>query len=222
MSARFGLAGIPVAAVLMALPACSSKAPPLYDSPPVLVNREEITAAMTAVGAGLEAKVVLQVRVDDRGYVREARVEKSSGLPELDDAAVWIGEQMRFEPARHDGKPVASLVEVPVTFDVVSRVVRPPKLKNAAVVEAIMARDYPDLRGTAQFRIQIGAEGWVKNLRTHRPSDEAVLAPARELIEDYLEFWPGFKEGREITAWAYLTLEFAGEFSRVYMAESDT
>ena len=133
MSARFGLAGIPVVAVLLALPACSSKSPPPYDSPPVLANREEITAAMRAIGAGLEAKVVLQVRVDDQGFVREARVEKSSGLPELDDAAVWIGEQMRFQPARHNGKAVAALVEVPVTFDVVSQVVRSPKLKNAAV-----------------------------------------------------------------------------------------
>ena len=129
---------------------------------------------------------------------------------------------MRFEPARHDGKPVAALVEVPVTFDVVSQVVRSPKLKNAAIVEAIMARDYPDLRGTARFRIQIGAEGWIKNLRSRRGSDEAVLAPARDLIDDHLEFWPGYKEGREITAWAYLTIEFAGEFSRVYMEESDT
>ena len=222
MSARFGLAVFSVAAVLLALPACGGKAPPPYDSPPILANRDEITAAMSAVGAGLEAKVVLQVRVDDQGYVREARVEKSSGLPELDDAAVWIGEQMRFQPARHDGKPVAALVEVPVTFDVVSQVLRPPSLKNAAVVEAIIARDYPDVRGTARFRIQVGAEGWVKNLRTRRNSDEAVLATARELIEDYLEFWPGYKEGREITSWAYLTLEFAGELSRVYMEESDT
>ena len=222
MSARFGKAITPVAAVLLALPACSSKAPPVYDSPPVLANREEITAAMRAVGAGLEARVVLQVRVDDRGYVREAMVVKSSGLTELDDAAMWIGEQMRFQPARHDGKPVAALVEVPVTFDVVTQVVRAPKLKNAAMVEAIIARDYPDLRGTARFRIQIGAEGWVKNLRTRSGSDEAVLAPARKLIEDYLEFWPAYKEGREITAWSYLTFEFAGEFSRVYMQDSET
>ncbi len=222
MTARFGLAGIPVAAVLLALPACSSKAPPLYDTPPVLANREEITAAMRAVGAGLEAKVVLQVRVDERGYVREARVEKSSGLRELDDAAMWIGEQMRFHPARHGGKAVAALVEVPVTFDVVSQVVRSPKLKNAAVVEAIMAREYPDLRGIARFRIQIGAEGWVKNLRTRPGSDGAAVSAARKLIEDYLEFWPAFKEGREITDWAYLTLEFAGELSRVYMEEAGT
>ena len=49
-----------------------------------------------------------------------------------------------------------------------------------------------------------------------------MLSPARKLIEDHLEFWPAFKEGREITAWAYLTLEFAGSLSRVYMEEADT
>jgi len=222
MSARFGLAGIPVAAVLLAFPACSSKAPVVYDSPPVLANRDEITAAMSAVGAGLEARVVLQVRVDDEGYVREARVQKSSGLEELDLAAVWIGEQMRFQPAVHDGKPVAALVEVPVTFDVVSQVIRPPKLRNAQVVQAIIARDYPDLRGTARYRVQIGAEGWVKELRTEKGSDEQVLQTARKIVLDFLEFWPGYREGREITAWARLTIEFAGDHTRIYMEEYDT
>jgi TonB family protein len=222
METRFGLTLISVAAVLLAIPACSSKAPQLYDSPPILANREEITAAMSAVGAGLETRVVLQVRVDDKGHVREARIVKSSGTEDLDLAAVWIGEQMRFQPAVYKGKAVAALVEVPIRFDVVGQVVRTPKLRNAQVVQAIIARDYPDLRGTARYKIQIGAEGWVKELRTERGSDEQVLQAARKIVLDYLEFWPGYKEGREITAWARLTIEFAGDNTRIYMEEADT
>ena len=83
MNARFGPAFVSMTAILLAISGCSSKTPTAYDSPPMLANREEITAAMHAVGAGLEARVVLQVRVDERGYVREALVAQSSGMPEL-------------------------------------------------------------------------------------------------------------------------------------------
>lgn len=222
MSARFGKVCVPMTAVLLAVLACSGNPPPAYDSPPVLANREEITAAMSAVGAGLEARVVLQVRVDEEGYVREARVVQSSGMPELDDAAQWIGEKMRFKPAMHEGKPVAALVQIPVRFDVVSHVVRAPRLRNAAEVEAIIGRDYPDLRGTARFRIQVGPEGWVREVKTRQPSDREVMSAAQKLIGDWLKFSPAYKEGREITASVYLTIEFAGEYSRVYLESDET
>jgi len=222
MNARFGPAFVSMTAILLAISGCSSKTPTAYDSPPMLANREEITAAMHAVGAGLEARVVLQVRVDERGYVREALVAQSSGMPELDDAAVWIGEQMRFRPAQYQGQPVTALVEIPVSFDVVSEVVRPPKLKNAAFVEATIASNFPDLRGTARFRVQIGSQGEVLQTRERRPSDREVLGAAQDLIEDFIEFWPGYNASGEITAWIYLTIEFAGEHSRVYLEASET
>ncbi len=121
MSARFTRAMLPAAAVLCPILACGGNPQPVYDSPPTLANRDEITAAMAAVGAGLEARVVLQLRIDEHGYVQDVRVSRSSGNEELDDAATWIGEQMRFEPARHEGRAIAALVEVPVTFDVVKQ-----------------------------------------------------------------------------------------------------
>jgi TonB family protein len=222
MFARFGLAVFPVTAFLVGAPACSRNPPPAYDSPPVLANREEITAAMRAVGAGLEARVVLHLRVDEKGYVRDVRIADSSGLPELDDAALWIGEQMRFEPARYEGKPVAAWVEVPVTFDVVSRVVRAARLRNAEEVAAIMARDYPDLRGTARLRVQVGAEGWAKEIQERRPYDRDVMRAARELIEERIKFWPAYKGGRQVATWVNLTVEFAGPKSRVYIDKSET
>lgn len=222
MFARFGLAVPPLTAFLMAALACSRNPPPVYDSPPVLANREEITAAMRAVGAGLEARVVLQVRVDDKGYVRDVRIAHSSGLPELDDAAMWIGEQMRFEPARYKGKPVQAWVNVPVTFDVVRRVVRAPKLRNAEEVAAIMARDYPDLRGTARLRVLVGAEGWAKHVQERRPFDREVMSAARKLLEEHIRFWPAYKEGRQVAATIDLVVEFAGPDCRVYIESSET
>lgn len=222
MSTRFSLSVLPAAAALCSILACGGNPQPVFDSPPTLANRDEITAAMAAIGAGLEARVVLQLRVNDRGYVEDVRVARSSGNDELDDAATWIGEQMRFLPAKHEGREVAALVEVPITFDVVKQVVRPPRLRNAQYVEAIIARDYPDVRGTARFRLQIGTEGWVGKVEERFPSDEEVLSLARELLDDHIKFWPAYREGRQVIGWVNLTIEFAGELSRVFLESSET
>jgi TonB family protein len=213
---------LPAAAVLCSILACGGNPQPVYDSPPTLANRDEITAAMAAIGAGLEARVVLQLRINDRGYVEDVRVARSSGNDELDDAATWIGEQMRFQPARHEGRATAALVEVPITFDVVRQVVRPPRLRNARHVEAIIARDYADLRGTARFRLQIGTEGWVGKVEERFPIDEEVMSVARDVLEDHIKFWPAYREGRQVIGWVNLTIDFAGEFSRVYLEGDET
>jgi hypothetical protein len=129
---------------------------------------------------------------------------------------------MRFEPAQYEGRAVAALVQIPITFDVVKEIVRPPRLRNAQHVEAIIARDFPDLRGTARFRLHIGAEGWVVKIEPRYPSDESVLRAARELLDDHLRFWPGYKEGRPVTGWVNLRIEFAGELSRVVLDGTGT
>ncbi len=123
---------------------------------------------MRAVGAGLETRVVLLLRVDEAGRAQDLRIVRKSGVPELDDAALWIGEMMRFEPARYQGRPVPAWVEVPVTFDVVTPVIHPPRLRNAEVVAAEIARDYPDLRGVARFRVEVDGVGWVSGVRDRR------------------------------------------------------
>jgi TonB family protein len=217
MSARFVRSALSATAVLCAALACSGTPPPAYDTPPILANRDEITAAMSAIGAGLEARVVLQLRVDEQGYVRDVDVSRSSGNEQLDDAATWIAEQMRFRPAQHGGTAVPALVEIPVTFDVVKNVVHAPRLRNARQVEAIIARDYPDLRGTARLRLQIGTQGWVMVVEDRSPSDREVLPAAHQILEDRIKFWPAFREGRQVTGWVNLTIEFAGELSRVYL-----
>lgn len=222
MSARFSLSVLPAAAAVCLTLACGGNPQPAYDTPPVLANRDEITAAMMAIGGGLEARVILQVHIDDRGYVQDVRVKRSSGNEELDDAASWIGEQMRFEPAKNEGQAVAALVEIPITFDVVKEIVRPPRIRNAEHVEAIIARDYPDLRGTARFRLLIGAEGWVGKVEERSPSDDSVLRAAREVIDDHLRFWPAYKEGHAATGWVHLRIEFAGELSRIVLEQAET
>lgn len=72
---------------------------------------------MVARRMGAEGIVVLRVFVYPDGSVGEVVVNRSSGFSILDDSALTtVRERWRFVPARLDGRPVESWVEVPIRF----------------------------------------------------------------------------------------------------------
>ena len=71
---------------------------------------------MAAREQRLEGVVVLSVLVRPDGRVDDARVAISSGAPVLDDAALSAVRTWLFAPATRAGRPVESIVEVPVKF----------------------------------------------------------------------------------------------------------
>lgn len=72
---------------------------------------------MVARRMGMQGVVVLRVHVRADGSVAEAELAQSSGSQLLDDSALkTVREQWRFLPARLDGEPVESYVEVPIRF----------------------------------------------------------------------------------------------------------
>lgn len=60
--------------------------------------------------------VVLIVDLDVDGTVTGVELEKSSGFPELDRAALDAAARWHFDPLQRDGKPVAGKARVPVNF----------------------------------------------------------------------------------------------------------
>lgn len=219
MTTRLGLSLL-AALAAAALASCGSRQEePAYDVAPVLANREEITRAMRSVGAGMDARVVLLVRVDERGYVRDVRVDESSGNDELDSAALWIGEQMRFDPARYRGNAVAALVRVPVTFDLVTRMTNPPRLRSPDEIVNRMIDDYGDVRGRGRIRANVGPEGWIRQTRDEDGTSDEVISAMRRLVDD-ITFWPGYRGDQRIVSWVILVFEFAGPESRVYIESS--
>ena len=71
---------------------------------------------MLAREQGLEGVVVLSVLVRPDGRVEDARVASSSGADVLDEAALAAVRGWLFTPATRGGRPVESIVEVPVKF----------------------------------------------------------------------------------------------------------
>lgn len=65
---------------------------------------------------GHEGVVVLLLLVGPDGRVIDAKVERSSGYPSLDDAALEKARTWRFEPAEEKGKPVTAWYRTSVRF----------------------------------------------------------------------------------------------------------
>ncbi len=221
MTTRLGPGWLVVAtAAVVTLLSCRPvQEEPAYDVAPVLINREEITRAMRSIGAGMEAQVVLLVRVDARGYVQDARVSETSGSVDLDNAAVWIGEQMRFEPAQYGGEAVPALVSVPVTFDLVERVAYPPRLRNGETIVRMIIDDYGDIRGRCSIRVHVGPEGWIRQSRDPAATNDDARAATQKLVDE-VTFWPGYRGNQPVAGWVTVVFEFAGPNSRVYIESS--
>lgn len=92
------------------------------DADPRLTNVDEVRERLTQVypddlrEAGVEGRVVLWLHVDAEGRVTETRIQGSSEVEALDEAAMQVAESMEFEPAEIDGSPRAVWIQQPVSF----------------------------------------------------------------------------------------------------------
>jgi protein TonB len=68
---------------------------------------------------GQAGTVILQAEVLPNGRCGQVSVQHSSGVALLDEAAFRAVARWQFKPARLAGRPVASWVEIPVTFRLV-------------------------------------------------------------------------------------------------------
>jgi len=89
------------------------------DLPPVALNAQTPVEYPPALfDRGIEGTVILRLYADTAGVLvnDSTRVQESSGFPALDSAAVAAAPNLRFAPARHDGKPVAASFLQPIYF----------------------------------------------------------------------------------------------------------
>ncbi|MEJ0028510.1 MAG: TonB family protein [Rhizomicrobium sp.] len=68
--------------------------------------------------AAHQGTVTLQLVISAQGDVASASVIRSSGFPELDQAAVaWVQAHWKYKPAMQNGAPVPSQAQAAVKFD---------------------------------------------------------------------------------------------------------
>ncbi|GLZ89076.1 hypothetical protein Pres01_51270 [Metapseudomonas resinovorans] len=60
--------------------------------------------------------VLVEVRLDEKGLLREIRLLRSSGVESLDRSAMDAVAAWRFRPETQNGQPVPSRVHIPIEF----------------------------------------------------------------------------------------------------------
>jgi TonB family protein len=95
-----------------------------YDVPPKISNPGEVREHLQRAYSedlredGVEGRVVLWMYVNADGRVEKVRVQDSSGLDALDEAAKRVGLSMEFKPAMNRDQPTAVWVQQPITFEI--------------------------------------------------------------------------------------------------------
>jgi TonB family protein len=85
--------------------------------PPQLVRRATPEMPYGAFLQQIQGTVEIETLIGEEGEIARAEVRKS--IPELDAAALECVRRMRFTPARQNGQPIATVVETPVTFQLI-------------------------------------------------------------------------------------------------------
>jgi periplasmic protein TonB len=106
----YGICGITIAS------GCN-RADPLPETPPRQVSESPFHYPEELWDAGIEGQTTLKVFVSSAGQVDTVQVEKTSGHPAFDTAAVTGAHRLAFEPARRGDEPVGVWVLLPVKFD---------------------------------------------------------------------------------------------------------
>lgn len=103
-----------VAAALLLVSGCGGEGE--VEQPAPLYGDVPIDYPLRLWDQGMEGETLLRVRVTDTGQVDSVEVVESSGEPAFDSAAVNGAKELRFRPARRDGKRIEVWAKVPVHF----------------------------------------------------------------------------------------------------------
>ncbi len=92
-----------------------------YDEPPEPIGgyaaiAKKLVYPPLAMEAGIEGKVILQVFVNEKGFIEDIVVQKGLPWTGFDEAAVSAVRQVRFKPARQRENAVAVWITIPIRF----------------------------------------------------------------------------------------------------------
>lgn len=98
----------------LGLTACESDLP--IEKPEPLYGEQPVDYPLEMWDQGVEGRTVLRVLVTDKGTVDAVEVLESSGIDQLDSAAVQGIRGTRFRPARQGDKRIDAWATVPIDF----------------------------------------------------------------------------------------------------------
>mgnify|MGYP001817601615 CR=1 FL=1 len=88
----------------------------MVENPTPLYGEVPIEYPVDLWDADVEGETLLRVRVTEEGGVDSVEVVEASGYPAFDSAAVRGALQLRYNPARRNGRRISVWARVPVQF----------------------------------------------------------------------------------------------------------
>jgi TonB family protein len=114
LTRRVDLRGAVFGVLVLTSVACGGDGP--IERPSPLAGAMTIEYPLSLWDQGVEGECLLKVRVNDLGLVDSVVVIDSSGYPAFDSAAIHGARDIRFRPARKDGRRIDVWAQVPVHF----------------------------------------------------------------------------------------------------------
>ncbi|HEY0230269.1 MAG TPA: TonB family protein [Dokdonella sp.] len=191
-----------------AIPSYRTRIPPLYPA-----------AAVRMPGPRATSTIVLKVDVDEHGNPLGAQVASMDPptATELATASIAAVVRWQFNPALHDGKPVAGVAWVPFEFVLQGGATSPPlgEITDGRVApmrrasyRTLTAIDYPrsdalaGVEGVVYVKVRIDADGRVGSVAVDHvePASARALADAAVAGVNTWTFNPARIAGRDIAS----------------------
>lgn len=192
-----------------------------FTQPPELLNRDEVAALAKASypeevkAEGFAGTPTVRLYVDEAGAVRARRIERSSAIPALDEAALKVADAMRFAPARDGERPTHLWVSIPVQFRIDIPTGPQPKVaprpRNLWEVERALGR-MMERRETRDDRppllaVYVALDGTPAVIELREPSGDPAVDTAALRAAEMARFDPAKDAaGQPVATWMLITV----------------
>ncbi|HYM17460.1 MAG TPA: TonB family protein [Micropepsaceae bacterium] len=182
----------------------------------------DIYYPLDALLDGEEGSVELSLVVNVEGHAIAARTIKSSGIAELDQAAIDAASKWQFRPATREGQPVVGSVTIHLDWKLPLERVEDFRLSAPPLPDGVkppkrvaLISKYPSLSelGIVGFKFLLGPDGRVSEVEIAESSGvELIDRSAVEGAKSSWKFVPATLDGKPVEVWRTGVIAYDGRF----------
>jgi TonB family protein len=193
------------------------------DTPPTLIYRGEPEYSAEATRARVQSEVTLSITIGEDGQAHNIQVSEGAGFG-LDEKAMEAMQKWRFNPAMHDGKPVASPANIEMNFSMLVRndtenrtgqrarlnFTLPPEATRPELIIGKLPGD-PALPGdqSLRFHLIVDTQGVPKNVTTVESNDPAWEKIVQRVVQTW-RFKPASLNGQNVSVEGIFEMQHSG------------
>ena len=193
------------------------------DTQPSLIYRADPEYSAEATRARVQSQVTLSVTIGEDGQAHNIQVSEGAGFG-LDEKAIEAMQKWRFNPATHDGKPVAAPANIEMNFsmlvrnDTENRTGQRARLNftlpaGATRPELIIGKlpADPTVPGdqSLRFHLVIDAQGVPKDIATVESNDPVWEKVVQRVVQTW-RFKPAALNGQNVAVEGIFVMQHSG------------